>query len=227
MFQWNHAAPTAARSPATQVKLKNCTACRLVKYCGVDCQRAHRGQHRGPCKKRAAELKDERLYTQGQERPEEDYCPICTLLISLPMENHSHTFVCCVKRVCHGCILATAKTGMIDCPFCRTPAGGDKLAMVRKRVDAKDPAAIKFLGNQYYHGNSGVKKDVMRAIELWTEAAELGSTGAHFDSEINIPTGLEWRRTKQRPIDILRRPQCKGTFRRGTISAVLRLRRET
>ena len=29
------------------VKLKNCTACRLVKYCGVDCQKAHRGQHRG------------------------------------------------------------------------------------------------------------------------------------------------------------------------------------
>ena len=27
------------------VKLKNCTACRLVKYCGVDCQRAHRKQH--------------------------------------------------------------------------------------------------------------------------------------------------------------------------------------
>ena len=81
---------------------------------------------------------------------------------------------------------------------------------------------IKFLGNQYYHGNSGVKKDVMRAIKLWEEAAELGSTGAHFDiGEINIPTGLAWRRTKQRPIDILRRPQCEGTFRRGTISAVL------
>ena len=48
------------------VKLKNCTACRLVKYCGVDCQKAHRGQHRGACKRRAAELKakDEQLYTQ-------------------------------------------------------------------------------------------------------------------------------------------------------------------
>ncbi|EJK44165.1 hypothetical protein THAOC_37324, partial [Thalassiosira oceanica] len=44
------------------VKLKNCTACRLVKYCGVDCQRDHRKQHKKTCKQRAAELKDEELY---------------------------------------------------------------------------------------------------------------------------------------------------------------------
>ena len=43
------------------VKLRYCTACRLVRYCGVDCQRAHRKQHKKTCKQRAAELKDERL----------------------------------------------------------------------------------------------------------------------------------------------------------------------
>ncbi|EJK55161.1 hypothetical protein THAOC_25135, partial [Thalassiosira oceanica] len=47
------------------VKLKNCTACLLVKYCGVDCQRAHRKQHKKACKERAAELKDEQLYRPG------------------------------------------------------------------------------------------------------------------------------------------------------------------
>ena len=60
-------------------KLKNCTACLLVKYCGVECQKAHRKQHKGACKKRAAELKDERLYSRGHERPESGFCPICTL----------------------------------------------------------------------------------------------------------------------------------------------------
>ena len=45
------------------VKLKNCTACRLVKYCGVDCQKAHRKQHKTVCKQRAAELEDNRLYS--------------------------------------------------------------------------------------------------------------------------------------------------------------------
>ena len=71
-------------------KLKNCTAYRLVKYCGVDCQKAHRKQHKKACKQRAAELKDERLYSQGHERPEGDFCPICTLLIPLRMDDHSH-----------------------------------------------------------------------------------------------------------------------------------------
>ena len=40
-------------------KLKHCTACRLVKYCGVECQKAHRKQHKKACKQRVAELKDE------------------------------------------------------------------------------------------------------------------------------------------------------------------------
>ena len=45
------------------VKLRNCTACLLVKYYGVDYQRvAHRKQHKKACRERAAELKDERLY---------------------------------------------------------------------------------------------------------------------------------------------------------------------
>ena len=71
------------------VKLKNCTACRLVKYCGVDCQKVHRKQHKKACKQRAAELKDEQLYSQGHERPEGDFCPICTLPIPLRMEKYS------------------------------------------------------------------------------------------------------------------------------------------
>ncbi|KAL7491697.1 hypothetical protein ACHAWT_000990 [Skeletonema menzelii] len=38
------------------VKLKFCTACHLVKYCGVECQREHRSMHKKACKERAAEL---------------------------------------------------------------------------------------------------------------------------------------------------------------------------
>ena len=51
------------------VKLKNCTACRLVKYCGVDCQKAHRKQHKKACKQRAAELEDEQLYKCARNDP--------------------------------------------------------------------------------------------------------------------------------------------------------------
>ncbi|EJK56362.1 hypothetical protein THAOC_23765, partial [Thalassiosira oceanica] len=57
-------------------KLKNCTACFLVKYCSVDCQKIHRKQHTKACKERAAELKDEKLYSQGHDRAEGDFCPL-------------------------------------------------------------------------------------------------------------------------------------------------------
>ena len=166
------------------VKLKNCTACRLVKYCGVDCQRAHRKQHKLACKKRAAELKDERLYSQGWERPEDDFCPVCMLPIPLPMSENSGFSACCMKKLCHGCSLAAQKRGMMDCPFCRTPRHEDDtsaLAMVQKRVGAKDPIAIKFLGDRYCDGMYGLEMNLLRAMELWTEAAKLGSAEAHHN----------------------------------------------
>ena len=91
---------------------------------------------------------------------------------------------CCFKRVCNVCMLAVQNKGMFDCPFCRTPRHEDDtscLAMVQKRVDAKDPAAMTFLGERYYFGRSGLEKNVPRAIELWTEAADLGSIESHFN----------------------------------------------
>jgi hypothetical protein len=62
-------------------KLKKC-ACNLVKYCGVECQTNHRLQHKKACKKRLAELRDDKLFTQ----PDESHwgeCPICCLPHSL------------------------------------------------------------------------------------------------------------------------------------------------
>ena len=107
------------------VKLKNCTACRLVKYCGVECQKAHRKIHKKACKKRAAELKDERLYCQGHERPDAEFCPICTLPVPVPIAIHACVKVCCMKMVCNGCLLAAMKMGIGDiCPFCRDPRVG-------------------------------------------------------------------------------------------------------
>ncbi|EJK70303.1 hypothetical protein THAOC_08347, partial [Thalassiosira oceanica] len=166
------------------VKLKNCTACRLVKYCGVDCQRAHRKKHKKACKQRAAELKDEQLYSRGHERLEGDYCSICTLPIPFPMDGHSIFMACCVKRVCNGCNLATCKRGMSDCAFCRTPIArndADRLTMVQTRVAKKDPVAINNLAQQYFHGGLGLQKDARRAVKLWEEAAELGSIDALFE----------------------------------------------
>jgi len=40
------------------VALKKCTACNLVRYCGVECQRRHRPEHKRACNKRAEELRN-------------------------------------------------------------------------------------------------------------------------------------------------------------------------
>ena len=52
--------------------------------------------------------------------------------------------------------------------------------MIQKRVGKGDAEAITHLGEQYLNGRNGLARDVPRAIELWTEAAELGSLEAHF-----------------------------------------------
>ncbi|MCP4745796.1 MAG: zinc finger MYND domain-containing protein, partial [Desulfobacteraceae bacterium] len=89
------------------VKLKNCTACKLVKYCGVQCQRNHRPQHKRACKKRAAELlKDDLLFKQPESTHLGD-CPIC--MLPIPFSKSRDWFgvnTCCSTVVCDGCIYA-------------------------------------------------------------------------------------------------------------------------
>ena len=179
----DEACANCGKQGSDTVKLKNCTACRLVKYCGVVCQKAHRKQHKKACKQRAAELRDERLYSHGLERPEGDFCPICTLAIPLPMNAHAIFNACCMKRICEGCSIAAKNRGMYDCPFCRTPCPEKKnhLPMIQARVKKRVPVAIHALGLKYFFGDLGLQKDMRRAVKLWEEAAELGSIEALFD----------------------------------------------
>ncbi|EJK72079.1 hypothetical protein THAOC_06430 [Thalassiosira oceanica] len=195
------------------VKLKHCTACRLVKYCCVDCQRAHRKLHKRACKRRAAELKDERLFTHGHERPEGDFCPICTLPIPLPMHEHSVFNVCCMKQICNGCNLAAQKRGMHDCPFCRTTYPGndaDELAMIQARVGKNDPAAINILGQKYFHGVNGLQKDMRKAVELWEEAADFGSIEALFSLGNTYDLGDGVQQDKAKAVELFGKAAMHG-----------------
>ena len=156
-----------------------------MKYCSVDCQKIHRKQHKKACKERAAELKDDKLFSQGTERAEEDFCPLCQLAIPMPSGNDGRRqcifYLCCLKMVCEGCGFAAKKRGMLGCPFCRTPIEGNdvkSVGMIQKRVAAKDPVAIVHLGFAHFQGMYGLEKSVSRATELWLEAAELGSIKA-------------------------------------------------
>ncbi|EJK56276.1 hypothetical protein THAOC_23876, partial [Thalassiosira oceanica] len=154
-----------------------------------------RGLPEGPLQVSQAGLQETRRRTEGRavvragsrESGRRFLPDLRTLPIPLPMSEHSLHFVCCMKRVCDGCLLASERQlGSTDtCPFCRTPTndGDDEsnLAMIQKRVDAGDAEAFDFLANKYYFGALGLCKDVKRAIELWTDAAGLGSTNAHFE----------------------------------------------
>ena len=197
----DEACANCGKTGSDTVKLKNCTSCRLVKYCGVDCQKAHHKKHKKPCKQRAAELKDNQLYIQGHERPEGDFCPICTLPVPFPIIEHSNSNACCMKNICNGCNLAAKKRGMHNCPFCRAPCpdnDADILAMVQARVEKKDPEAINSLGKDYYYGMLGLQKDTRKAFELYTEAAKRGSVEALFNIAIayELGEGVEQDETK-------------------------------
>ena len=194
------------------VELKNCTACRLVKYCSVDCQTAHRKQHKKACKQRAAELEDE-LYSQGHARLEGDFCPICTLPIPIPMGKHSHFHACCMKLICNGCVMATRKRGMYDCAFCRRPfpdSEAGELSMIQARVERKDPDGIYHLGNKYDNGCLGLQKDARKAVELWTEAAELGSLKALYNLGVSHYFGDGVQEDKNKAAEYYRKAAIQG-----------------
>ena len=84
------------------------------------------------------------------------------------------------------------------------------LALIQKRVDKGDAEATKFLGDQYYHGKLGLTTKVPRAIELWTEAAELGSLGAHFDPGLSYYTGDGVEEDESRGIQHWQHAAMKG-----------------
>ena len=162
----------------------------------------------------AARNLHERLMTSGHERWEGDACTICYLYIGFPMDKNAKVNVCCMKRVCDGCVLAARQRGMLDsCPFCRTPLPADntsQLAMVTKRVDKRDAEAMHFLGQKYFYGQLGLKKDAPRAIKLWTEAAELGSLEAHFELGHTYYYGDDVEEDKPRGIHHWQHAAMKG-----------------
>ncbi|KAL7525495.1 hypothetical protein ACHAXR_001032, partial [Thalassiosira sp. AJA248-18] len=161
--------------------LKSCAACKLVKYCNVTCQKAHRPKHKNECKKRAAEISDEALF---KTPPTNEDCPICYLRLPL-CESETKYQACCGKMICLGCDYGDAiarRSAEENCPFCRTPAATSDEEVIKKlekRIDANDIIAMRTLGQYYFGGDSGVSQDLNKALELWHRAAKLGDAISH------------------------------------------------
>eukprot|EP00984_Skeletonema_dohrnii_P035264 scaffold34826_cov550-Skeletonema_dohrnii-CCMP3373.AAC.1 len=168
------------------IKLKKCTACYLVRYCSVKCQKEHRPKHKRDCKKRAAELRDEILFKQTESSHYGD-CPICFLPLSID-EQKSTLMACCSKKICIGCNYANMirelegkLEGKIQqtCPFCRhllPKSQAESEQNLMKRVEANDPVAVCEMGVMCYN-----KGDYKGAFGYLTKAAGLGDINAHFE----------------------------------------------
>ena len=50
-----------------------------------------------------------------------------------------------------------------------------------KRVEANDAGATYVLGSYHYHGQYGLHQDEKKSVELWTQAAKLGSKQAYHN----------------------------------------------
>jgi len=163
------------------IKLKKCTACYLVRYCSVKCQKEHRPQHKRACKKRAAELRDEILFKQPESSDLGD-CPICFL--PLAVDNDTSTIMaCCSKKICNGCAYANREhelEGKLEerCPFCRYPVPDTEdegLKNHMKRVEANDPVAMCQMGWKFF-----IDGDYKSSFLYWTKAARLGNAESHY-----------------------------------------------
>ena len=66
-----------------------------------------------------------------------------------------------------------------------------------KQAEVNNDAAAKFcLGSFYDHGQLGVQQDVKKAMELWTQAAELGSSSAHSNLGNQYRRGGDLKKAK-------------------------------
>lgn len=162
------------------IKLKMCTACKLVRYCSITCQKNHRPQHKNMCKKRAAEIREDKLFQQPDESHLGD-CAIC--LLPLPLDHDRITIhSCCSKWTCDGCLMANdahKKDDEIErCLYCREPVPttlDESFNLTKKRIEANDPVALQQKGSHYK--NDG---DYINAFPFFTKAANLGNAEAHY-----------------------------------------------
>ena len=173
---------SCGKTEVDDVKLKICTACKLVKYCSVECQKNHRSQHKRACKKRAREIREGELFRQ----PDESFlgeCPICCLPIPLDQSKFSIN-TCCSKRICKGCEYATMlrdeEEGLEErCPYCREPVPDTQEECDQntiKRVKANDPLALCETAKK-----CDDEGDYEGSIQYYAKAAALGYAEAHFN----------------------------------------------
>ena len=100
-------------------------------------------------------------------------------------------------RVC----LPFSKSRNIDyCPHCKAERiifnDVKRIGDLRKRIEANDAVAVYVLGGYCNNGKYGFLEDREKAIELWTQAAALGSSHAHYSLGFYYEGGGDLKKAK-------------------------------
>jgi TPR repeat protein len=142
------------------------------------------------------------------QEEEQDECPIC--LNKLPMDIAKLVrFTCCGKGLhihCTKQLNQTKSENIRDyCPLCRTKRAineKENIKRLQKWMKKKKVWAQCLLGNKYYHGGCGVKKDVKRAFVLYKLAAEQGDAFAQFNLGFMYHHGYGTKPDDKRAIEL-------------------------
>lgn len=101
-------------------RLKCCTACFSVRYCGVPCQKKHRKQHRKECeeianKRRAFNdaLLEKEISSDITHLPPQPDCDLCMYMMP-PGMKASKFLGCCGKIICRACFSQSSCPGFMD-----------------------------------------------------------------------------------------------------------------
>eukprot|EP00956_Cyclotella_meneghiniana_P033416 scaffold95859_cov25-Cyclotella_meneghiniana.AAC.1 len=177
--------------------LKACKACKLVKYCGIECQVAHRAAHKKACREKERDLFALRLFAQPMKRED---CPICMLI--LPCSNEESFYMaCCGNFICIGCRYCLTRE---YCPFYNTanPASDEeKLKRLSERIEKyNDPDAMVILGLFYNQGQNSLPVDQSKAFELLHRASELECDGADYNLGYFYLNGLGVQKNRKKAI---------------------------
>ncbi|KAL7538733.1 hypothetical protein ACHAXR_010423 [Thalassiosira sp. AJA248-18] len=157
--------------------LKACAACKLVKYCNVTCQKAHRPNHKKECTKRAAEIFDEALYVIAR-RSAEGICPFCRTPAPTSVEGGVEQIK---KRVEAGDANAMHNLGHQYFEGDGVPQDSNKaLELWRRAAKLGRAASHNNLATCYAQGEV-VEKDENKAKYHWERAAMRGSVTARYN----------------------------------------------
>ena len=141
--------------------------------------------------------------------PPMDDCPICLLRLSRMSDNSTYQG-CCKKRICNACFRENVdfidkknerNAGKKDkkqmahtCPLCREPftvsCDEELLHRIKLWASQGDPVSCSSLGSIYLYEEHGVRRDVLKALDYWIRAAELGSADACKNMAINFRQGI-------------------------------------